>query len=221
MNTMYAGHNQVYRKLRGTAAVGWDKTEEAYQQRFAAIAGVLPRLGLPPSPRTLELGCGAGNISVWFSRQGFAVTGLDIAPDAIAWARERAAAEEQAVTFILGDLCTAMRDLPTGFDFVFDSHLLHCIIGADRPPLLREVWRVLRPGGVFLVDTMCGPVHLPAEAQGFDPVTKLCTVNGITTRYIGDVPDLEAELLAAGFTLMFTDVYEKGNNQTVFIGCRR
>lgn len=216
----YAGHNQVYETLRGTDAVGWDRSDAAYEQRFRDIAGVLPRLKLPSQPATLELGCGAGNLSVWLSRQGHRVTGIDIAPTAIDWARERAGHAQQAIRFIVGDLCTTMRELPAEFDFVFDSHLLHCIIGEDRLPLLCEIRRVLRPGGVFLVDTMCGPVHRPAEVLGFDPVTRICIVRGIATRTIGDVPDLEAELRAAGFTLDFTEVYETGNTQTVFIACR-
>lgn len=219
MKKSYAGHNSVYQKLRGTEAVGWDRTEEAYQERFNNLAKVLPKLALPQHPLTLELGCGAGNISVWLSQKGHIVTGLDIAPDAIAWARERAEQEQQDITFVTGDLCTTIRDLPAKFDFVFDSHLLHCIIGDDRPPLLQEVRRVLRPGGLFLVDTMCGPVLNPEEIC-YCPQTKVCTRSGITTRYIGDVADLENELTTAGFSILFTDVYEKNNTQTVFIACR-
>jgi len=36
--------------------------------------------------RLLEMGCGAGNLTVWLAGQGFEVCGVDISPTAISWA---------------------------------------------------------------------------------------------------------------------------------------
>ncbi|HIG46099.1 MAG TPA: methyltransferase domain-containing protein [candidate division Zixibacteria bacterium] len=59
-------------------------------------------------------------------------------------------------------------------DFVCDSHLLHCIIGADRAGVFASVRRVLKPGGYFLVDTMCfSELTLKVEYFILTPSTRL------------------------------------------------
>src|SRR6266536_3320200 len=57
----------------------------------------------PAKPRSetkiLEIGCGAGN-NLWFAaREGFAVTGIDTSPSAIAYARDRFRSERLAGEF--------------------------------------------------------------------------------------------------------------------------
>ncbi len=50
--------------------------------------------------------------------------------------------------------CLALELPAASFDLAVDNHVLHCIVGADRARFLREVARVLRPGGLFFSDTM-------------------------------------------------------------------
>jgi len=99
-------------------------------------------------PRVLELGCGDGDHAVELARRGLEVTAVDLSPDRIRLARERAAAAGVAVTFLVDDLNT--MDLPTGpFDCVLAHDALHHIYALDR--LLADVGRVLAPGGRLLV----------------------------------------------------------------------
>ena len=88
------------------------------------------------------------------------------------------------------------------FDFIYDSHLLHCIIGSDRKKLLSNIDRVLKPKGYFLVDTMCFS-ELTLQFDYFDIDSK-CTImpNGITTRYIGEEEDIAKELRDSGFIIL-------------------
>lgn len=91
----------------------------------------------------LNVGCGAGQIAIPAARAGARVTGVDIATNLIANARERAAAEGVAVRFDEGD--AEMLPYP---DASFD--LVVSLIGAmfaPRPGLVAsELLRVCRPG---------------------------------------------------------------------------
>ena len=99
------------------------------------------------------------------------------------------------------------------FDFVYDTHLLHCIIGADRAGVFASVRRVLKPGGYFLVDTMCFS-ELTLKVEYFDLDTKYTIIpDGTATRYIGEEDDLVDELKTAGFTILshHLEIYPEGS----------
>ncbi len=127
--------------------------------------------------------------------RGFAVTGLDISPTAIAWATERAT---PGTRFMVGDL---VAEIPGEYDLAIDGHCLHCIIGDDRAQLLAHVRGALGPGGGFFVSTMCGEITQPALRATFDPVTRCQVVAGVSYRFIGDADEILDELRAAGFAI--------------------
>ena len=60
-------------------------------RHFCDFANVAQALALPPDRRVLDVGCGSGWLSEYFARLGYDVTGLDISPDLVEVARERAA----------------------------------------------------------------------------------------------------------------------------------
>lgn len=85
------------------------------------------------------------------------------------------------------------------FDIVVDGYCLHCIIGADRAKTLAEVRRVLKPGGLFHIRTMCGDPVCAGLRQGFDPATRTQNSSGFALRYLGRPEEILAEIEAAGF----------------------
>ncbi len=114
---------------------------------------------LPPSGQVLDLGCGEGLYSLSFAAAGYKVIGVDISSSAVEWARQRAT--EQGMTnahFRVGDV-TALDDFANEqFDAVLSVHCYHCLSDAgDRVAHLREAWRVLKSGGVFVFDNMAAP----------------------------------------------------------------
>lgn len=96
----------------------------------------------------LDLGCGAGQNSIWLAQRGWAVTGVDIAPSAIRLATE--AADEMHVTasFVVADLA---EWVPEGtFDLVASTYALPPA-GRGRSHALAIAAAAVKPGGTILV----------------------------------------------------------------------
>lgn len=99
----------------------------------------------------LDLGCAGGFMAEALARRGADVTGIDPATQAIAAARHHAAAENLQIAYDVG----VGEDMPYAdarFDTVVCVDVLEHV--ADVAQVLAEVSRVLRPGGLFLFDTI-------------------------------------------------------------------
>jgi SAM-dependent methyltransferase len=114
----------------------------------------------------LDVGVGTGNLSIpalarW---PGIRVTGIDPSPEMIDTVRALVRARlPDAVDRFEGRVAAA-AELPFedgSFDAVISSFVLQLL--ADRPAGLREIRRVLRPGGRFLFVTWV------ADARAFEP----------------------------------------------------
>jgi SAM-dependent methyltransferase len=112
--------------------------------------------------RALELGCGTGSNAVWLAQQGFDVTALDIAANALKVAREKAAAADVDVQWIHADV---QNFNPGGepFDFIFDRGCYHCCRRVDLLGYLQTLSNVTRPGTRFLC--LCGNANEQSESR--------------------------------------------------------
>ncbi|MCI4331983.1 MAG: class I SAM-dependent methyltransferase [Thermoplasmata archaeon] len=108
-------------------------------------------LHLQPGERVLEVACGNGSFARRLARQGVSVLATDVAERFITLARGRTAPEEKGVEYRQLD-ATSDDALCTFGDHTFDG--VACLMGLmDMPtidPLMREVPRLLRPGGRFV-----------------------------------------------------------------------
>ena len=104
------------------------------------------------SGRALDLGCGTGTNAIYLAQQGFAVTGVDIAPRAIAQAQRKAQAAGVTVDFRVADVSALADDLGP-FDLALDVGCFHSLPEKKKPGYVRSLRRVLRPGGLFLLWT--------------------------------------------------------------------
>lgn len=106
---------------------------------------------ITPGMRILDAGCGGGRNLVYLLRQRFEVCGNDSHASAIAQVRALAAslAPEQAHDFRV----EAIEDtsFPDGHaDVVMASAVLHFARDAAHfEAMLKQLWRVVRPGGLF------------------------------------------------------------------------
>lgn len=207
MKTNYAGHDDVYRRLRaGPERPGWDEPG-AVARDLGILDRVLAWPEFPRAGRLLELGCGAGNIAIHLARRGWDVHGVDISPTAVDWARDTAAGAGVACSFEVGDVLALPGCADGSFDVVLDGHCLHCIIGDDRPRFFATARRVLKPGGLLCVRTMCNTVPAGMAARiGYDAASGICSRDGVAMRYIGPAPAIQREIVHAGFELLQSEV---------------
>ncbi len=103
-------------------------------------------LGITPGMRVLDVACGTGNTALPEARRGAVVTGVDIATNLLAQARERAATEGLEIQFDEGD-AEALAYADASFDMVVT---MFGAMFAPRPALVAsEAARVLKPGGLL------------------------------------------------------------------------
>jgi demethylmenaquinone methyltransferase/2-methoxy-6-polyprenyl-1,4-benzoquinol methylase len=120
-----------------------------------AVRSAIRALQLPAGSRGLDAGCGIGTHTLWLAEAvspGGHVTGIDISREHLARAEETAAKNGLAarVSFQFGD----MGDLPfddNTFDWVWNADTLWPVGGKDPRPLVRELTRVVKPGGITAI----------------------------------------------------------------------
>ena len=114
----------------------------------ALHAELIGEARLAPGHRVLDVGCGTGSLAVRLRREHpqVEVVGLDPDPKALAIARRKAARAGVAVTFEQG-YGDALSFGDASFDRATSSLMLHHLDLATRRGMLREILRVLCPGG--------------------------------------------------------------------------
>ncbi len=202
MRTDYSLHDIAYQRKRVDPDYsGWGKVDDS-QLTWHLLR---QRSAFPPQGKLLELGCGAGDLSIDFAKAGYSVTGIDIAPTAIEWAIENAANANVAVEFIQGDVLTLANIVDASFDIALDGHCFHCIIGVDRQHFLHSAHRVLRVGGILTICSMCNQVPNNSYYQEyFDPSSRCLfyTDKQTAIRYIGDSNEIIQEVISANFRVL-------------------
>lgn len=102
------------------------------------------RLGIAPGTTLLDIGCGAGQIAIPAAKAGVHVTGLDLAPNLVEQARQRAKAEGVVALFDEGD-AEALPYNAGRFDVVLS--LIGAMFAPQPEKVAAELIRVCRPGG--------------------------------------------------------------------------
>ena len=135
-------------------AAGWDLLLPLYDP-FNRLLGVgalhaelIAQARLEPGQRVLDVGCGTGTLAVRIRREHptVEVVGLDPDPKALAIARRKAERAGVAVRFEEG-YGDALPFDDAAFDRATSSLMFHHLELATRRGMLRELLRVLRPGG--------------------------------------------------------------------------
>jgi len=137
---------------RRTVESGYDRMAEKYLATKdpddpLALAALEDLASLLPSgAAVLDLGCGAGvPVTRWLADRTFAVTGVDVSARQLELARKNV----PAGTFLKADM-TELAFAPESFDAAVAFHSIIHVPRAEQPALLENIYRWLRPGGVFL-----------------------------------------------------------------------
>jgi SAM-dependent methyltransferase len=97
--------------------------------------------------RALDIGCGLGDNAAAIAAKGWRVTGFDLSPRAIRWAKSRF----PAVDFVAADLFASPSDWNGAFDLVHECYTLQALPDEPRAQAMRQIARFVRPGGSLLV----------------------------------------------------------------------
>ncbi|MDE3135000.1 MAG: methyltransferase domain-containing protein [Acidobacteriota bacterium] len=177
--------------------------ERRFKRRLLAEAG------LHPGFRVLDLGCGTGTLAVMAKRAepDAAVIGVDGDPTAIGLAHRKIARENVDVQLHLA----LVQELPYpdgSFDRVLSTLVLHHLSHNGKVAALREVVRVLAPGGEFHMADFGRPANWLARA-GFGLVRKFDGMENTEDNARGLLEKMMAEV-------GLRDVRETASFATVF-----
>jgi ubiquinone/menaquinone biosynthesis C-methylase UbiE len=135
----------------------WDKVAEVYQSMDASapdhqayLEQFLGCVGPPAGRSFCEVGCGSGTTSAALARLGARITLVDISRKSLAFARE------QFGKLGLKAECVLQNGLGMGFrggsfDVVWNGGVIEHFTDEGKVALLREMWRVTRPGGLLVI----------------------------------------------------------------------
>jgi 2-polyprenyl-6-hydroxyphenyl methylase / 3-demethylubiquinone-9 3-methyltransferase len=139
--------------------IWWDESKPLNALRTAINPGrvgylrnVIARLSLRPADSTaLDVGCGGGIMAEEVAAMGFRVTGVDPSAESIATARAHAARSGLAIEYTRAP-GERLPFADATFDLVYCCDVLEHV--EHLQPVIDEAARVLKPGGVYLYDTI-------------------------------------------------------------------
>ncbi|MEQ1699465.1 MAG: glycosyltransferase [Ilumatobacteraceae bacterium] len=187
------------------AAVMRNEADIAYHRR---VPRLLQYLDLQPEDRTLDCGCGMGYLSMVMGElYRCTLIGVDGDRGRLEWAqRERVPAE-------LAQVDIAALPFPgASFDKVLLSEVLEHL--PDDEAGLRELWRVLRPGGVLAISVphanypfLWDPINRTRELFGAAPMRSAGPITGQWSNHqrLYLAADLQRVAQRAGFDVTHVD----------------
>ena len=133
-------------------------------------------------PRTLvDVGCGDGRDSIFFSERGLKVTALDLSESGI----EKLKGRDKRIKCVLGDIRKHVFP-PDSFDVVYAHLSLHYFDDHATRRIFKKLFRVLRRGGLIFVKCKAtdDPLFGKGEKVGENMYRSGHTRHFFTTEYM-------------------------------------
>ena len=168
----------------------YDLQDEGYYDDYPLTEQWARALGGP----LLDLACGTGRMAIRMAKLGYQVTGVDITPEMIDWARQKAAKEGVSIDWVVADARTFHLGKQFPFIYMLENVFQFFLTREDQEAMLARVCEHLLPEGCFLFETrnpiprhlLLGrrpqpePFTLPdggqlviTEQQYYDPITQI------------------------------------------------
>jgi len=154
----------------------WDEMTPHYQEKYGKALMFyekefhLKLFGNVRGKKLLDLGCGGGQVSVFFAKRGAVVTGVDFSEKQIDFAKKLAKEEGVEISFIHAVIENLSMLGDSSYDFVNSSHTIHYIENLQR--LFEEVFRVLSSGGKFVFSVSHPLNHIVDSQDGRLVITR-------------------------------------------------
>jgi len=131
----------------------WDQIYQSEGRVFDSPHEDMPRL-IPyfraqGAKRILDLGCGSGRHIVFLAKHDFEVHGVDVSPVGIKLAKRWMEDEKLAASLIIGSIYNKLPYANAFFDAVISVQVIHHNTAENIRRLIAEIWRVLKPAGLF------------------------------------------------------------------------
>jgi ubiquinone/menaquinone biosynthesis C-methylase UbiE len=174
------------------------------ERRFRLLA--LQGVSLDQNTRVLDLCCGAGQTTRYLVGLSNHCTGLDVSPIAL----QRARLAVPQAQYVEG-LAEKMPFRDGAFDLVHTSAALHEMEAQQLQEILKEVYRILRPEGIFtLVD-----FHRPTHVLFWPSLAIFLTLFETDTAWQFIATDLTRSLEAIGFRYCQRQLFAGGSLQVI------
>jgi ubiquinone/menaquinone biosynthesis C-methylase UbiE len=142
-NAMWKEHRPRFAQTLDEVRSQWDLYEIV---KYDYLTTLFPSA---PGTRSLECGCGSANASLYFALRGYDAVMLDYAESALDLARRNFNDAGARGTFVRGDV-SRLEFPDASFDVVMSFGVIEHF--HDVRPVIQEMMRVLRPGGLLFID---------------------------------------------------------------------
>jgi tellurite methyltransferase len=149
-----AGIDNGDRRMAATAVEAWDEQWATPDGRanwltpHPAVAALVPLLKTRGAQHVLDLGCGVGRHALLFAEHGFVVDAIDGAGAGLEFAGREATARGLQLNLQQAD-ADSLPFNDEHFDYVLSWNVIFHGTMGDVGRRLAEIWRVLKPGGLY------------------------------------------------------------------------
>ncbi len=125
--------SRAYKLAYRVGFTPWERAGEAGQRQLASLLDREEAERRAPYGKALDLGCGRGTHAIALAKRGWGVTGVDVVPQAISAAQERAAAKAVDVNFLCADVTNVSPSVVgKEFGFFLDVGCFHGLRDEQR-----------------------------------------------------------------------------------------
>lgn len=135
-------HKKVYDGLAGEYEKRVDSLLDVTENAMNYFSSYIK-----PGDLILDIGCGVGIAISLLTKRGFKVTGIEMSPKMVEFARKR----NPEAKIIIGDFLKMKFDKK--FDAVLVFAFIHLFPKSEIPVILAKIKSILKPGGVALISS--------------------------------------------------------------------
>ena len=127
----------------------YDLEDGGYDEDYPLTEQWARSLGGP----LLDLACGTGRMAIRMAELGYQVTGVDIVPEMVARARQKAAEHAVSIEWVVADARTFHLQKQFPFIYMLENVFQFFLTREDQEAMLARVREHLLPEGCFLFET--------------------------------------------------------------------